>query len=165
MSPNSEKRCLHGQNNRLWRLTQPQGHEGTRTGFIRSEKVCSPLTTIFWHILSTLRALPQHIESHTLIVRYVLSAGGLFYRVLLIYLRQQIVGPSAKRATAKHERSIIGRAERANWRPLRPINGGPAEPARAGIFCVHKLPGRNSCCFVVPRLGRAIVPCRFFLQK
>ena len=38
----------------------------------------------------TLGALPQHIEPHTLIVRYVLSAGGLFQAVLLIYLRQQI---------------------------------------------------------------------------
>ena len=40
--------------------------------------------------MPTLGALPQHIEPHTLIVRYVLSAGGLFQAVLLIYLRQQI---------------------------------------------------------------------------
>ena len=69
----------------------------------------------------------------SLIVRYVLSFGELFKGVLLIYLRQQIVRPSAKRVTTKQERSTLGRAERVNWRPLRPCNGGTRE-ARRGHF-------------------------------
>ena len=50
----------------------------------------SEVLTVLSPQVPTIGALPQHIESHTLIVRYVLSAGGLFYAVLLIYLRQQI---------------------------------------------------------------------------
>ena len=58
----------------------------------------------------------------------------VFICVLLVYLRQQIVGPSAKRVTTNHERSTIGRAERGSWRPLRPCNGGTREARRRGHF-------------------------------
>ena len=63
----------------------------------------------------------------------------VFICVLLVYLRQQIVGPSAKRVTTNHERSTIGRAERGSWRPLRPCNGGTREARRRGHFfrCYH----------------------------
>ena len=42
--------------------------------------------------------------------------------------------PNAKRLSNKITENTLGRAERANWRPLRPINGGPVKPAGAGIF-------------------------------
>ena len=61
-------------------------HHKTAATAPRFEEVLTALSPQ----VPTLGALPQHIEPHTLIVRYVLSAGGLFQAVLLIYLRQQI---------------------------------------------------------------------------
>ena len=63
----------------------------------------------------------------------------VFICVLLVYLRQQIVGPSAKRVTTNHERSTIGRAERGSWRPLRPCNGGTREARRRGHFLCEEI--------------------------
>ena len=72
---------LHGMRN-AW----TSHHHKTAATAPRFEEVLTALSPQ----VPTLGALPQHIEPHTLIVRYVLSAGGLFQAVLLIYLRQQI---------------------------------------------------------------------------
>ena len=42
--------------------------------------------------------------------------------------------PNAKRLSNKITQNTPGRAERANWRPLRPCNGGTREARRRGHF-------------------------------